>query len=151
MDHDKDFLDVGEVYENVAGDLLEGNVDLVLVDPPNNVRKERSNDNSLPDIFTPEDMRGIGELARQLMAAGTHGNVLCSCMQFPNWYNRLVSTQKKVPNFETESEVEVIMGRAICEVESIPLHRTQAYGSYYNDLLEKELSHAPVVEIACHS
>lgn len=43
-------------HENVAGHLTEGKVDLILTDPPYNVRNKRNKNNSSRSMFTTEDM-----------------------------------------------------------------------------------------------
>lgn len=48
------FQDLQPAREDVAGDLLKRNVELVLTKPPYKVRSERSMNNSLHDIFTSE-------------------------------------------------------------------------------------------------
>lgn len=74
MVHDVGFRDLQRAMKGsgVAGDLLEGKVDLVQTNPPYDVRNERSMDNSSHCIFTPEDKSDFEELARRVMATGTH-------------------------------------------------------------------------------
>lgn len=72
------FQDGPESHEDVAGDLLEGKVDLILAYPPYNARKERSMDNSLHEIFTSEDISDFVDLGRQVLAGRPHGQVIWS-------------------------------------------------------------------------
>lgn len=53
-----------EAHQDVGDDSSRTKVDLVLPDRPYNVRCKRRMDTIFYDIFTPEDMRDIVELAR---------------------------------------------------------------------------------------
>lgn len=77
-------------------------------------------DSSAHESVTPEGKYDFVILVRHVMAARAHGHTLCSWMQLPEWYKNVDSMHEKVPGFESESEVEVTMRRAVLEVESVP-------------------------------
>lgn len=68
-------------------------------------------------------------------------------MKFLERYKKLDSMQKEVSNFEVNSEVEVTMTKAICEVGSVSLHFMRAPDTYQNDRGMKMLFHTSGVEI----
>lgn len=107
-------------------------------------------DNSLDDIFMPQTMSSISGLARQLMAAGAHGHVLCSGMQFPRWYEKVDSMQEEGPNFEADSRVEVSIRRVIFEIEFILFHSRRTPGNDLIDLCIRKLTRTSVIEISWH-
>lgn len=72
MVYDVNFPDLPKAHEHVAGDSLNGKVNLVLNSPPCNVRNDRSMENYLHDIFAPEDLTDFVELLLQVMATGAH-------------------------------------------------------------------------------
>ena len=64
-----------------------GNTQLVLIDPPYNIRRESSKNNSDHDNLFPDDMANVVKVVDQLLRPGGHGIVMCSLQQFPAWEN----------------------------------------------------------------
>lgn len=62
--YDVDIWDLLEAQGGVAGDLLEGEVNFSLTELPQNLRNERSIDNSCHYVFTSENMSDFVEFIR---------------------------------------------------------------------------------------
>lgn len=67
-------------FELAAGEDLNGNVDLVLADPPYNVRKNRDNEHADHDVFTLEDIKGIAGVLEEVTKPGGHEHGFCSAL-----------------------------------------------------------------------
>lgn len=83
------------------------------------------------------------------MAACAHGHVFCLGIKFFALYKKLDTMQKKVPNFDSDSEDGVTMRKAIFEVEPVPLQYTLALGSSQIDFRVKQLSKTSVLVFGC--
>jgi len=64
-----------------------GNTQLVLIDPPYNIRRERRRENSSYDHLFPDDMNKVIQLVDDLLRPGGHCIIFCSVQQFPEWSN----------------------------------------------------------------
>ncbi len=62
-----------------------GNTQLVLIDPPFNIRRERSKINSAHDNLFPEDFDRTVNTIDELLRPGGHAIIFCSSQQFPEW------------------------------------------------------------------
>ena len=62
-----------------------GETQLVLIDPPYGIRRERGRDNSNYDTLFPDDMKNVVELIDEVLRPGGHGIIFCSAQQFPEW------------------------------------------------------------------
>lgn len=93
--YDVNFRNLLRTSEDVEGASLEGNVNITLTDPPFNVWNERNMGNSWRYIFILEHMNEFLELERQVMVAGAHEHVFCSCIQLPNGIRRSYVCRKR--------------------------------------------------------
>lgn len=121
--HPRDLL---EAPDGVAGGLLEGEVDLLLTNPPYNVRNKCTMDNSLHDISTHQEMSHFCGVGASLN--GWKDTLTCFLLldAVSEWYRRLEPMQQEVTSIKADSEAEVTMRRRIFEVKSVPLYYTQA-------------------------
>ena len=82
----EDLVSADESREHVP---ITGNVQLILTDPPYNVRRKRNDSNSSYDRLTAEDMQASIEVFDELLRPGGHGIVFCSVLQFYEWFHYL--------------------------------------------------------------
>lgn len=75
MIHDANLRDPLDAHKDVEDDTLEGNVDLVIMDPPHSMKSKRGMANILHDIFKPEDISDFVDLVLQTMDIGVRRNV----------------------------------------------------------------------------
>lgn len=68
---------------------IRGRVQLVLTDPPYNTRRERRAKDAEYDVFEDSDYRVAANLFRDLLRAGGHVLIFCSCQQLPIWTDAL--------------------------------------------------------------
>ena len=64
---------------------ITGNVQLVLTDPPFNIRRELGRDVSEYDVLTVDDMYDTVECINSLLRPGGHVVIFCSAEQFAQW------------------------------------------------------------------
>ena len=63
----------------------QGCTQLVLTDPPYNVRRERGAGDADYDSLTKEEMKKVVDLVANLLRPGGHAVLFCSVQQFPSW------------------------------------------------------------------
>lgn len=78
---DVDFRDALETYEDAADELLEEKVDIILADPPYDIKYKRNMHQSLHEVYTRVDTADLVELERKVLASGEHEHLFCSRMQ----------------------------------------------------------------------
>jgi len=80
------FEELAEVDEAVGStDALSGNVQLILTDPPYNIRKDMGTTNAEHDVLTSQQMGTVVDTVDALLRQGGHAIVFCSAQQFPKW------------------------------------------------------------------
>ena len=79
------FQELGEVHEAIALEELEGIVQLVLTDPPYNIRRIRGDENSEYDAMNVQDMTEFVDLVGTVLRPGGHGIIFCSYQQHRRW------------------------------------------------------------------
>lgn len=93
-----------EEHDNEVGSTtsrLRGEVQLVLSDPPYNIRSSQSRTGSHYDSFTKEDMKAFSKLISELLRPGGHAFIFCSSDQFPLWKRYL---QRETISPETDDK-----------------------------------------------
>ena len=100
------FQEVVEVHEAIALEELEGVVQLLLTDPPYNIRRIRGDENSDYDAMTVEDMMEFVDLVGTVLRAGGHGIIFCSYQQHRRWVKLFL---EKMMDNEEEDEEETNM------------------------------------------
>ena len=78
------FMDAYETIFHKQPDLA-GQVQLILTDPPYNIRNENNFSNSSYDLLTKDQMRGVVDLVYELLRPGGHAIIFCSIQQFTRW------------------------------------------------------------------
>jgi len=68
---------------------LEGNVQLVLTDPPYNTRRNAGLRNSQYDILTDRDIEDCVAMMSRILRPGGHGLIFTSSVLFPKWSEAL--------------------------------------------------------------
>lgn len=159
--YDTCFRDIEEIHSHRTGDHLSGNVDLLLTDPPYNIRRERDRENSSYDELSLKDMDDFCSVATDLLCEGAHGHIFCSYQQIMDWESRLDTASvsvnspgggdddidgedRQMRNSPTSRTVPVF------NVDTIPLHYTRAPGVYRNNPMMRKISHTAVDEYAVH-
>jgi len=129
---DGDFRDLPGFYMDTVGGNLSGNVDLILMDPPYNVRRESSKKNASHDIFTNDDMEDVVNLAVDMLKPGGHGIIFCSHLQFHSWYNLLNAETEDVPDYSNDVSGNTVKLDKVFGVEPCGLQFINGAGNYGN-------------------
>lgn len=101
--YDVDFRNVLEEHELVAGEKMNGKVDLVLADHPYNVRRDREERNADHYVSALEDIKDMASVLEEVMKPEGHGDWFCSVLQFAIWY-RALSAKKTEEQVHSEKE-----------------------------------------------
>ena len=116
------FEEVCEGYDNAGGDNTElnGQVQLLLCDPPFNIRRLRDLPNSEYDKLTLGDMKRLVSLALQLVRPGGHVIFFCSIDQHPVWQElfRTVTDEGFEDNSTDEQEFNGY--QALVDLQPLP-------------------------------
>ena len=80
------FQELVEVHEATKGETLEDSVQLILTDPPYNIRRQLNAENSNYDVLTVHDMNDIVTQVSSMLLRGGHGHIFCASLQFETWY-----------------------------------------------------------------
>ena len=145
---------------------LRGKVQLILTDPPYNVRRESTRDNAEYDSLSLEDMRQATYLFAELLRPGGHGIVFCSMRQFSQWYDLLSNYRRNQKAYDEEEALKdaednrgassdsapniVKLGRPIFHVDPAGIHMVRAKGHYNNNPFWKNKNLRNGVEHAIH-
>lgn len=84
--------DLGELLEQhelSTGRNMKGMADLVLCDPPYNIRRLRNKSNAAHDIFTSQDCSRMIEEIANVLKLGGHAHIFCSTEQQSVWRNAI--------------------------------------------------------------
>lgn len=79
----RDFMDIHEANEHAFG--LEEKVQLALLDPPYNIRRNRGRGNADYDVLEIPDMSDIVTLLNTLLRPGGHAIIFCTAQQYAMW------------------------------------------------------------------
>ena len=128
---------------------LINNVDLVLTDPPYNIRKEGGRENSSHDSFSEKDMKDLVDICEQVLKPGGHGIIFCSFSQFEKYRSLLTSLTEQVLDYENDPTGNTYTTTTIFNVEPAPLVFIRGDG-HFNNTTRSQLSHTNMVEICVH-
>ena len=155
--HDVHFDDLMDTEAEVSGVNLEGKVNLILTDPPYNVRNSRNRKNSDHDVLTEDDMADCVKMFAKMLVPGGHGLLFCANLQFPLWHNLLKNyTQEEDDESDTDSgkamphEERRRTPKFTFGVEDIALNYIRASKHYILPPGVKRIVHASIVEHAIH-
>lgn len=160
--YDTSFRELSDIHADRKGEELTGLVDLLLVDPPYNTRREGNKDHSRHDVFTTKDMDDLVDFASDILVPGAHGHIFCSHQQIVEWESRLQSVttcEDMSDDSDNQSDGEDAITpvtsaskkrRYVFQIDTKPLHYTRAPGNYKNNPMWKKLAHTSVDEYAVH-
>ena len=172
--HTAHFNDVITIHEEMEGKDLRRSVDLILTDPPYNIRREAQANNSSHDVLSDSDMDKFALLCKKLLMRGGQGHIFCSQQQFAEWQVRLEnvknhdhrhrgsdesSSSESSSSDASESDEDQVrpvsrkstrLPKPSFEVERIPLQYVRAPGAYNRNPLKRKLTHTSVTEAAIH-
>ena len=100
---------------------IENRVDLLLTDPPYNVRREGNKDNSDYDIFYESDIKDLCDLCELVLKPGGHGIIFCSFQQFEVYRKILNSYKTTVVDTETDRTGNTTCEKNLFVVEPTPI------------------------------
>ena len=124
-------------------------VDLVLTDPPYNVRREGTRHNADYDTFTPEDIAELCSLCKIAMKPGAQGIIFCSFQQF-EVYRRILNEEKETfLDYDTDRTGNTTGTRSYFVVEATPLvfiKKDSSAGRH----ISGGCTHTNFVELAVH-
>ena len=149
------FDDLENDYETETGITLSAKngkpVDLLLSDPPYEVRSDRDAENSEHDILEPGDMKKVADLAARILRPGGHGILFCAFLQFRDWFNELQclaeTKRSAVDGHDTLIKQE---DNRTFTIETVPLHFLRGHGFYNSTPYRRKLNHTNMMEIAIH-
>ena len=128
---------------------LEDSVDLLLTDPPYNIRKDAGKENSDHDAFSDDDMKELAEFSRKVLKKGGHGIIFCAFSQFETYRTLLSSFNEQVLDFDTDPTGNTYKTEKVFQVEPSPFLFVKKTG-HHNNPRRKNLHHVNVVEICVH-
>ena len=153
------FRKLNDTHERHAGEDLESKVDLILTDPPYNIRRTQGKSHSTHDSMSKSDMVKLVDMADISLVPGGQGVIFCSFVQYQEWRSELMSLQhpesdddadeEDMPSASTskkkekEKELKPVFG-----VENSPLRFTRARGNYMSDPRHLRFNHTCMGEIA---
>jgi len=120
-------------FEDIQGNALDrgiqlnGQVDLVLTDPPKRTVKQTNKDDNVDDdqkefdAISLTEMDDFVKLCSDILKPGGHGVIFCSSLQFHLWFFKLLSAEEEVPDFESDTTGTIKKMEKIFQVESQPL------------------------------
>ena len=96
------FDELIENYEGHVGEPIEGQVNLVITNSSNNIRREQNKKNSEQDEVTDADMKDFVDLLNSVLIPGGHDLIFCSYCQFPKWFKYIVIEEEDVEEDDPE-------------------------------------------------
>ena len=139
-------------HEFEVGASIKENVDLILTDPPYNIRNEKEKPNSDYDTFPDEDFLNFTEFADETLAPGGQAVIFCSFMQFSTWVNNFRSIIETVQEQDDKDASKIVTeNKRVFTVEDIPLKFMRTKGYYNTTPAGRRLNHMSMGEIAMHA
>lgn len=125
---------------DVSAPVLDGSVQLVLTDPPYNVRRNRQAKHSTYDELSLSAMRETVEVVAEMLRPGGHAVLFCTAQQFPIWQNlfQAVSSESEGP----PSRMFMVDNAPMTFVDHPSFHR--------NNPARKSCALASAVDFALH-
>lgn len=91
--YDAGFRNLAKKSDRRGGKYLGGLVDLVLVDPAYNVRRDRTDDHADCDVFRSNLVKDMVKVLGNLMKPGAHAHLFCFPLQLAFWH-RILALEK---------------------------------------------------------
>ena len=144
------FADFPDMVVNKCGVDLTENVDLIITDPPYNVRRLAGRRNSDYDVLTMEEMEECVEVISTILKPGGHGVLFCSDLQFSSWYKALRTPEFDDADLEADPNGHAVKKSKVFEVERHSLKFVRKPGVYTTKPVRRSVNHVNVSEIAIH-
>lgn len=135
-----DFVDLDLLRRSTSASPL-GRVQLVLTDPPYNIRANANRTNSDHDVLSQGDMKETARLIAKLLCPGGHFILFCSFKQFRQWLTYFKNIHRTTESGSKEY---------ILEVDNVPLHFVRAASHPTGDIRGYRTSPMPIAEYAIH-
>lgn len=81
-----DFRDLEELREAGKGETLAKSVHFLLCGPPYDLRRQSGLENTIPDVFKPNEMDDFCDPTKMLIKLGGQGHVFCFVPQSSSWW-----------------------------------------------------------------
>lgn len=104
--------------------VLDGTVQLILTDPPFNVRRRRGARNSEYDKLGLEDMRQVVDLTAVLLRPGGHAVIFCTAQQFAVWFKLFTMHKSDVGSSGSTGSTFMVDAGPLIFTDHPSLHRT---------------------------
>lgn len=115
-----EFNGVLDDHEYIALEVIEEKVQLVLTDPPYNIRREQNKIDSDYDSMTRDDMEEVVKVIGRALRSGGHGIIFCSYQQYEKW----------VSLFRNEKRND---GSEVFSVDPVPFHFVRDCNHFSNN------------------
>ena len=115
---------------------VEGNVQLVLMDPPFNIRRELGRRDSTYDSLHVDEMFDVAATVARLLRPGGHVFIMCSAVQFAQWvvcFRELTKENERgqmVPLFNVD-EHDYVMVNAPGHYTNFAARRSTSFVSFH--------------------
>ena len=121
---------------------LSNSVQLLLTDPPYNVRRDRGMEDSEYDVITFEQMIEVSRTASQILREGGHGIIFCSHEQISEWVEALSTPEITYSGHKEPTKVFA--------VDNVPLHIVRHPNYFSSNPRISSCSLLNTVEYAVH-
>ena len=122
--HDVGFDELLEADEMEGLGSISGQVQLVLTDPPYNVRRERDAENAHYDAMSKAQMKDTVELISVLLRAGGHAVVFCTVQQFAQWSRYFTEHKSMGKDTFSVDKVPMVFSKHPSAVNGFPGRRS---------------------------
>lgn len=157
------FPELLDAHRLTAFEDLESSVQLILTDPPYNIRRERGDEHANYDSLTLKDMNTFAGIAGSILRPGGHGVIFCSHHQFSHWVEALEGIVTTPTGHQKPAQVFAI--------DPLPLHfirnsnvfsaypgrysstlvNTVEYAVHFKKIGNATREHPEVVSYKCHN
>ena len=135
--YDVSFRELLDTDEMLSSARVEEEVQLVLMDPPFNHRRESNRPNSDHDVLEPADIKDAVELMNVVKRPGGHGIIFTAPLQFHLWHEQI-------------SKVADSSGEPLFNIDPHPMAMVNKPGHYFGRVQKKTTALFPVCSWALH-
>ena len=135
--YDVPFTELLDTDGMLSGARVEGEVQLVLTDPPFNHRRENNRPNSHHDVLEPRDMKEAVALINEVARPGAHGIIFTAPLQFHLWHQQIAGVK--------DSDEEPVFN-----IDPHPVAMINRPGHYFGRVQKKTTALFPVCTWALH-
>jgi DNA modification methylase len=146
-----DFKNLSQTHGDVNGMDIDGSVDLVLTDPPYNIRREAGRRHSSYDVLTDKGMSDFSEVVDDVLCPGGHAVIFCDFLQFGKWHGYFAQWEDESDDeAPDDGDIPKEVSRQIFQIEQAPLQFVRRQGNYNSNPIAKKVTHTNMVDIAIH-